>query len=722
MQARRQSSFICQRKNVLRVEVLWIAALLTTGTVGGLVYNWPQHDVETNMIGTSRETKPEANANKQSRGLSLTSAAPRKPPPLPIETEPLRMGDRLLLGGNFIGAYQQYEKLKNAASGQPDESILLRLGLASELAGFHDQAEEHYRSCVQLGTQSIRKLWALLGIARIWETGGRLDEAISLLSELFLLYESETYPAEVRLPINRRLADCLQRRQLKLENIASHDSPAQAIQYHWCQTRIEPVISAEIEFPQDHEQATSALKVIQRPVSDVSLILVDAKLSQQSIPELLDQLAVAIDLPIKLSPQGRSIVSGRRLRINCSALPVSVLLDQVLGPLDLSWQQHTGAVHVYHNDELTRAQRADSQIDRMQRVLRHLQLSFDDGQHRAAALMHDGNIYLARADYENAANKYRSARELAPTGQLSAMLYFNGACLDLAQDRRDEALEAYYRALDQTLSPQLQSLAYAHIAELELELGRPQKAIPAASRGLRLSQQTRGSRNLMTLAKSYLLESDPYSANKILFDHNNLIADRREQRLASVITTFARFQASKPVSGLQNEGERLVVALAALRPEDPQSFIDHLLIARAFGEVGFRSKAIDHLSLASQQIEGGYWAERIRLELAELLYANGNLEKAAATLSSKTSFADPDIDTKARLLDASIKLRLGETQQCESLCKQLLKSRLDRQQQQRTLEILGSVYQRLDQHYAAALCFAGLLPKTDATARTSSDE
>ena len=694
---------------MFRAEVWLTALLLATGTVGGVMYNWPEPEVEKTVEAPVAPSKQE----EQSRGLSLIAdRSQQAQPTAPLELDPLRLGDRLLLGGNFIGAYQQYSKLQNQSSGQPDDSLQVRLGVASELGGFLEKAEQHYRDAIQSSNeQSIQKLWALLGTARIWESQDRLDQAISLLSELYLMYENDVYPIELRLPISRRLSECLLKRFLQ-ESLGKENTRWAPIEYFWCGTRIEPMIDSAVRLQTEAMNTPAAsLQVIQNPLNDVELALVDANLQSHPLNLLIGDLTRDSGLQITVSPAARTTLSGRTLRANVAAMPVSVLLDQVLAPLGLAWFQQDGVVRIHGLSELTRQQKNSFQIGRMQRSLRQLQLNTESGPERSAALMHDGNVLFAQMDYANAATRYRAARQLQPTGELNAKLYFNEAMLALTRKQREDALGGFYRALDQTLMPQLQALAYAHIAELELELGRPDKAIPAAARGLRLSNApSRRAKNLMILAKAYLFEEDPFSANQVLFDNSPSLSDPRRQRMASVISTYARFRALKPVSGLQNEGERLVLALAALRPEDPSGFLDHLLISRAFDDVGFRSKAIDHLSIASNNVATGYWENRIRFELADMLYQAGDLDQAKQVLRTLQQSEGSALLIKRHVLEAKIAFGQGDHAACESLCSSLLTLPLNSEAKKETLELLGRTYQEIGKHYAAALCFAGLLP------------
>ncbi|NND98990.1 MAG: hypothetical protein HKN47_16870 [Pirellulaceae bacterium] len=699
---------------MFRAEAWWTIALILTGAVGGLVYNWPAGATEQDSQSTIRQTAQHPDLIDESRGLTLTTENRHDATRVaPVQLESLRTGDRFLSGGNYIGAYQHYTKIRKQSDHSRDGSIQVRLGLASELAGFLEQSEGHYRSTIQSANATpIEKAWGLIGTARIWHSQGRLDEAISLLSELYLMYGTEAYPTEIRLPINRLLVECLQQRYLKRANDTDKRLPP--VQYYWGNTWIDPVLSDAVTLPADRPAAAeSKLSVIQKPINDIALILVDAQLRHESLLKLTGDLAQAVDMKFETSPHARAALSGRSIRTDAHALPVSVLLDQALSPLNLVWQQNNGTVSILHDDELDPLMQDRLEMDRIQRLLRQLQLNFNNGTERIAALMNDANNCFVLGTLESAANKYQAARDLKPMDELSALLYFNHATLEQTLHHREIALDKFYRALDQTLSPTLQASCYANIADLELTLGRPGKAIAAASRGLRMSADSdQSSENLMTLAIAYLVEGDPFSANRILFTHSASLTDPRSKRLASVIATFARYQAVGPTRGLQNEGERLVMALAAITPTDARNFVEHLILSRAFAAVGFRTKAIEHLSVATNLVEGGYWENRSRLELSEVLFEASELERANEAVETILQTADVAFEARVRLLDAQIKLGLGRYADCEAICTRLLKLPLDTDSKKQALDLMGQSYQAMDKHYSAALCFAGLMPES----------
>ena len=326
--------------------------------------------------------------------------------------------------------------------------------------------------------------------------------------------------------------------------------------------------------------------------------------------------------------------------------------------------------------------------------------------------MNDGNNARLSGGWEEAAERYRSARESKPLNELSAKLFYNEASLGLMQGENLQSLNACYMALDQTLVPALQAQIYATIADLELDFGHPGKSIVAASRAVRRTEDRHvHSRAVMTLARAYLLSGDPFSANSVLFNAGPELEGAKTKRLASVFATFARFQHVKPKVGLQDEGQRLVIALASLAPEDVTSFADSLIVANAYSAVGLRSKAIDNLNVSLETAPAGYWSERIRLQLAKMYFDASDYTQANAVIESFGAVS-PDRLPEVLLLHASIQFESDQHAACESICRRLLAMEIDDETKAQALEVLGRSLQKAGNHYAAAICFAGLLPDT----------
>ncbi|MEM8733678.1 MAG: hypothetical protein AAGG44_05635, partial [Planctomycetota bacterium] len=405
-------------------------------------------------------------------------------------------------------------------------------------------------------------------------------------------------------------------------------------------------------------------------------------------------------------------LAGRSIQADATALPLPILLDQVVTPLGLVWRESNGLVEFLQADEVSGVEKQKYQLRRLQRVLRQIQLETDDQGIRATAIMHEANNSVLLGLREDARNKYFAAREVGPKHELSAKLFLNTGYFHAEEKQLDLALDQFYRALDQSLAPQLQAEAYSEIGRLELEMGRADKAIQASARGLRHAIDSRlAGQALMTLCRGYLLEGDPYSANRVVYDNADRIQRPSNKRLATVFSSYARFQATKPVQGLQAQDQRLLLALGGLKPGDVEHFLDHLIVGRAYYDIGQRSTATVHLNVAASMVQGDYWKDRIRFELSEVEYLAGNYKSALQILESSERSTQDVLYVGLRTLQAKAKRRLGDLDGCIRICRDLLAMDIDEQGKRDSLKLLGEAYQSAGDLRSASLCFAGLLPK-----------
>ncbi len=736
---------------MFRTETLWIAAFLATGLVGGLIYNWPVSvGVETEAASAQEAggkfeqlaTVPEDNL--WSDAAEETGENPQRDPPAatsdsqaapqaaqqgdiwsdlsagatrtqPIDSGVRDLGDRLLLGGNAAGAYQHYSKLWKQANLPMDAAVLIRLALAAEMAGLYDESGKHYRSAIRVSPKgSVRQLICFLGTARLWEKQGQLEDAIALLSELYLRFSDERQPELIRQSIVRQLGDCLQKRLLRAPLVV--DAIAEEpMEYHWSELVIDHILTAADTESNDllAEQPQQGIRVLQNPRGEASLIVMEIHRGGYAVLDLLADIERLAELKVELTERAKSTTVGRLTNIDTNAMPLSLLMDQSLEFLQLAWSQEGETIRVMHRDELTAQDSASFHLGKTQRILQQIQMLFPNGSVRTSALMNDANNCRLSGQWEAAAEKYRAAREAEPMHELSAKLYFNSATLDLLNGDKLAALHACYMTLDQTLVTSLQAQVYAMIAELELELGQPQKAITAGGRGVRRAQDAKIlTRAALTLARAYLIADDPDSANSVLFNHSDQINGAKPQRLATVFSTYARYLRVRPQNGLQDEGQRLVMALAALQPDDVTDFIDSLLISNAYASIGIRTRATENLRQALDEAPEGFWREQIRIDLAKALV---DASEFAAANSVVEGFQNVSTDrlSEALQLHARIQLELGELETTEAICRRLLAMEIDDPTKSQTLNVLGKVFRKQGKHYAAALCFAGVLPNLE---------
>ena len=214
----------------------------------------------------------------------------------------------------------------------------------------------------------------------------------------------------------------------------------------------------------------------------------------------------------------------------------------------------------------------------------------------------------------------------------------------------------------------------------------------------------------MNLAKAYLLENDPFSANRVLFNHSDDIVDLPEKKKAALFAAYARYLGMVAGEGLRNEGERMVVALAAIAPEDTSEFVDRFLIGRAFAEVGFKSRSSEFLKLALDSAPHEPWRRRVAFELATNQYREGEYSEAAEHYSSLLDGTADKTTLLAQIKLAEIALMEKRTDDCLAFCRQIWKHDINDQQKATTLSLMGKAFQKQGRHRIAAICFSGMVP------------
>ncbi len=624
--------------------------------------------------------------------------------------ENLQEGDRLLLGGNYNGAMRYFSDLY--LQGEKGVAIHLRLGLASELTGNLSRGWENFREAVRYAEpESMAQLWSLLGVARVWMKQGKHDLANSLLSEMLLKYGNDNYPAIIRSTAALLLAE-----SIRLED----RRPTPRDTFNWPvyfrttpnpDQQLSETTTYQPRIEDDSLNPTAKISLVQKPGLVAAGIVVDAKINSKLITELIRELESTTGLKFQLSEKARARLSGRKTSLKNRIISTADLLDHVLFPHRLTWEQEGANVYVTTREEITVDQRHKYFTSRRARLLRDVQINADNKFQRCIAFMHDGNDLLMSGEFEAALSKYQSARKMVPSGELSSLLFHNTALLLQKQNSYEESLENYYNALDQSLEPDVKSRCYLGVAKLELAGGRIDKAVVAASRGLRFGdEKSRQIQNLLVLAKAYLLQDKPYAANQALFEHAYLLRGTKDEPMGSVFASYSRLAITGRRAGLGDEANRLVNSLVAVAGDGASDYADDILLSRAYREVGLISRAIDYMEEAHQRVESSFWHDLVLLELAGLYTDLGNLEKADDKLSEMNNLNNY---REALLLQAELDLELDRADNCILICRRIIQYELSEAETKTTLALLGKAYQKQGKHFAAATCFSGVLPNAN---------
>ena len=711
---------------MLRTEV-WIAtALIACGVIGGLIFygsgSASNENRENPVEEPAVDSTPFSPGNPDPNAwIDLLENQTESMPTVDLNVDQMKEGDNFLAVGNYPAALRAYGSMVAKLKGATPPWMMYRLGVASELEGDVDHAEDYYRQLVTSSDQNAAtRLLGLVGLTRIWQINDRADEAIQLLSELYLRYgTNEEIPEELREQVFFQYANSLSRKFLKEQVDAGEiESFIVDLGFQWGAPDADASLLLENQtisqwspMPQDRQVQ---ITILQQPSPEINLIALDATTSLVLVSDFLEATANRTNLTIGLSKRAHDAIIGRSTKINVLGQPLSLVLDSILFPFGLVWFQEGTHVSVAHISELEPREVKEAQFQQLDRVFRQIELSFPNGRRRTTSLMHRANLGVMIDQKDDAVYRYQELLEEEPTGEIAAQLSFNLGMVMLDTGRFNEAIDRLFFVVDQSLNQKVQSASYAWIGKLEIEKGNAERAIYAASRGLSLALDP-DSREaiLMTLAKAYLLESDPFSANRVLFDYSKSLQDVDSERLAAVLGAYSRYLGTTPTEGLRNEGERLVIALANLRTEDLTDFVDELLVGRAYFEVGFTQRATEMFERATEHATQEFWKRRIAYELAVNHFRMGEYEESATTLVELSKTFRDQIGILAQIKLAEIRLKQKKAAECLLLCQQLWAHSLSKPQMAKTLTMMGKSYQQLGRPHAAAVCFSGMLPRND---------
>lgn len=711
-----------------RIEIWRFATLFLTGLVLGMSFLmiWQSNSTETPDPDDGQSLNTKDVARRQFNVLSSIPVPDANSDEVETIAERLALGDHYFMGGNCSLALIKYQSIKGQTG--EDTSLVLRKAACYERLSELDSAEVSYRDTLTQASNPKHRLLAMAGFGRVLVKQGKVEEAISILSEQLLRIDQDpSIPGGTRSQLFFEYAKALEARitashsptndgnpeMLKngelpdlllpysLATATSLNNPEEYLQM------IDQPPGADVEVTGDEP----VYKILQRPADAASTITAAVSVGLQPVPLLLDQITQVANLELQISEKARETIAGRSRVVHVNSTTLSSYYDQLLISFGLVWQQVDRTIYVVHVSELDDAKMWNEfQFQSAARSFRRFEIDFPSNRFRKAATLSRARIAILAHDYNRAANLFRELEQSQPIGEVKAKSFFNQAKLSQLLNRPEEAVYLYYRAIDQTIDANVEASGYCLLSQLHVTTREIKEAIKAGRRGLAtavtLDQRQEAALNL---AKAYLLDNDPYSANLTLFRNRKMIKEKNHRMIAAVLGAYARSIGGSDVESIEIAQNRLLTALSSLETSQFQTFADCYIASMAYESLGFRDRAIAMLTLALSMPDVGDWQRQVFFELAVLQRKMEMNAEAIATLSLLVSQED-EWRSKALLLLANLYHETKQWDQCIAVCKTLWNSGLNDVEKKSTLKILGAAFQAKGQHYSAALCFAGMLP------------
>ncbi len=631
----------------------------------------------------------------------------------------IRKGDRSLLAGNFNVSMECFKKA-NQLLDRPTVPLLIRMAICAENMDHFLLAEQTYNQVVQSTSTPRFHRIGLLGLIRVWPRLDKSDDALRVASELFLRsLDHASLPTSLHAQLVYDLSRQLQVRARPESSLVPslplgvffHDEPTDLT------SEIDILDDVSEETDQGNQEPIDSLgdgvHIVQRPGNSPTIIIVSAKTQAEPLSQLLVELAQISELEIHVSETANTRVSARPKSLHFRNLPLSLVLDSLLTPLDLYWQQDeaTGRIDIEAlADVPEQAERTRLLGFVADRALRQFTIAFPGDYRFAAITLARGNLQFSQGNLESASSSYEQVSQAHPTGELRAKLLYNQGKLSLFLNRKKQALDLLYLAVDQTFDPIIKSSGYWWIANLFLEEYDLKESQYAAGRSLSVARRHQEKRlAALTLARAYLFDNDPASANLVLFKNRSSFETPEQRGPATLLSNYAQYIGVEDEASRQTAEDRLLYSLTAQAGAPDKSFYDWYIAGRAFQELGFNEKAIESLAIAANATDTPAWKSQIRFALAYENARSGR-EKDAGEIYKELAEGDsPEWAIRARIQLAKLYLRNKMSTKCLAVCRELLTKNLSDDEQQATLKMMGLAYRNLGRHHSSALCFAGMV-------------
>jgi tetratricopeptide (TPR) repeat protein len=652
----------------------------------------------------------------------------------------LENGDNLLTAGNFAAASNRFTKVQSIY-GTFTSAISIRLAICAEFRGKYLTAEAHYQRAIKLKAPASHKWLAISGVTRVKILSGNYSEALRLLSDLFLeSLGNHEIPKEVEAQISYQLATVAQRLALvdydfdlsspqgigfftadpelgAMLAVLNEGTPEEAKQSPNTQIGVPEGENSsgapnESELVDDPKISKQVVEILQRPNDNIDLMVINLNAPiNTTLAILTRQIAAAAELDLFASPRAQAVIANRTKSLFAEGVPANLILDHLLLPLNLCWQQDGKRIQIVSQDEKSPSDLKDFWRAVAERTFRRFTVAFPGDSRANSALLSRGNLKYIQDDLDGSFIHYQELLKQNPKDELLARLFFNLGKLHVRFGRNEDAIKQFYHVVDQTYDRQLQSSGYWLVAQLSLETGNLQDSIRAAGRALTTAQNDLQKRlAALTMARSYLISNQPFSANQVLFDNRNAFSDSDLKPTAAVIGSYARYVGVTDESSLKAERERLLEAVMMAKDEQYSNFIDLYVAARAFQALGFQNQAIEKLNLAADSTTIEFWKRRFLFEMAVQLSIAKKNNDATAIFKYLIAGGEDEWITKSLLQLAQIYETEKKASECIEICQRLWSNNLSDEEKQATLNMLGKSYRLLGEHHSAALCFAGMIP------------
>lgn len=451
-------------------------------------------------------------------------------------------------------------------------------------------------------------------------------------------------------------------------------------------------------------------------------IHVRCRVADISAGALLEQLARVTRLKIVVAQDARTMLDQIRLKVDTRDIDVATFLDAVVEPRRMTWQPQGDEIRIRFDRDVPRNEKLAAIRTQAERISLTSITVHPDHRLYEQTFVGLGNVAYWTKRYQEAAAYYTELTLRGASPSASKASWFNLAKVYWQLNRREECREALINTVDQAAGKKIESVAYYLLGLLDLEDFRPPEATRHFGRALSLSKDDRlRTRAALDMAAAQLIADNPKAANAVLTEYRGLIRVEPVRPPAVFLNAYARFQAAANSQQRIDEGQDLVASIAHVQPRDFDRSIGIFLLGSALQELGYDDQA-EQVYAAVIPAPDHELRSRIIFRMAETTANNGRYRKSHEYLRKLVEGTNAIWQRRALLKIARNDFEQGRYDECLQAALELLPVCETQAEKMAVLEVTGRAFEKKNNHYQAALCFAGMMPSEGMKEEREEDE
>jgi len=625
----------------------------------------------------------------------------------------LNRADALLIDGRAVEAREIYESLVGLVSDDAIGQLHYRLAVAIESVGKLRDALSAYRD-ISVSTADVRlRLACQLGQARSWLAMGRPMSAAALL------YPSSFSPSLSGSQVDDLAGDLHHLLALSLTQIAADLRPASPLDDGFCafgHPTWYPLQLLRYVRPSRTEPAPGPIEkkvsVLYRYGDHPEEIQLRSGLDQLELADALEHLSRATGVAIELSPVARSKIRGVNVQVRTPNRNLGAVLDGILQPVGLGWLMETEKVKIVAISELDSGKQEALYRKRAVRALRHAVTNHPDHGFATLSSLALANFEFIAGHLEEAKSQFTKLIDDMNETEGMVEARCNLGKIAILNADHQTAEDAFADVVDSDDEHPLQGPAQLYLGSLLLEKEERGAAIRPLMRALGSANDTRiKSAAAVPLASAYLFANNFVAANTALVEESEFLKDSPYAKLAVTFASLARFRMANGTAAAVHQGRQLVSAIADVNSDDMFSVSGVLVLGDAMRSLGMALEMEEQYRQSLGRPLRPWLRDRFRLELLDHYEQIHDFDSAGDVLQQLMADADQEDRCYYELRLAELEYNHGNSNRCLTICRELVRQCSVQDHRDQALRLMGRVFEDKEDHYRAAICFAGMIPR-----------